>query len=184
MLKLVARGGLAIASLECRWLMVLLLLSLPVSAQEPAQELPLIDDVQSLKEQVLELNKDLFILEEELLFPAETQLNVYVSLDIGQYFKLDAVKLTLDGEMVSSHLYTGRQVSALQRGGIQKLFQGNVRSGEHEVVAVFTGFGPEGKDYRRATKLSFEKTSDAKHLELKIIDSTALQQPEFVVKEW
>ena len=148
------------------------------------QQQALVDDVQSIKEQVLELNKDLFILEEELLFPAETQLSVYVSLDVGEYFKLDAVKLMVDGEMVSSYLYTDRQIDALRRGAIQRLYQGNVRSGEHEVVAVFTGFGPQGENFRRATDITFNKDSDAKHLELKIIDSTALQQPEFVVKEW
>ncbi|WP_019528315.1 hypothetical protein [Dasania marina] len=164
------------------WLFSLVaLLNSAVFAQSPQA---LVDDVQSIKEQVLELNKDLFILEEELLFPAETQLSVYVSLDVGEYFKLDAVKLMVDGEMVSSYLYTDKQVDALRRGAIQRLYQGNVRSGEHEVVAVFTGFGPLGENFRRATDITFNKDSDAKHLELKIVDLTALQQPEFVVKEW
>lgn len=161
----------------------LLLLSIVLPAAA-AEDTSLADQVQSVKSQVLELNKDLFVLEEELLFPASTQLSIYVSLDIGEYFKLDAVKLSVDGEMVGSYLYTARQIDALQRGGIQRLYQGNIRSGEHEVVAVFTGFGPNGEDYRRATELRFEKTDDAKHLELKIVDSTAKQQPEFVVKEW
>ncbi|MCR8922371.1 AraC family transcriptional regulator [Dasania sp. GY-MA-18] len=164
------------------WLFSFILFAAGSASAQPEQAL--VDDVQSIKEQVLELNKDLFILEEELLFPAETQLSVYVSLDVGQYFKLDAVKLMVDGEMVSSYLYTDSQVDALRRGAIQRLYQGNVRSGEHEVVAVFTGFGPQGENFRRATDITFTKDSDAKHLELKIIDSTALQQPEFVVKEW
>lgn len=142
------------------------------------------EQVQSLKEQVLKLNKDLFILEEELLYPSETQLAVYVSLDIGHYFTLDAVKLSLDGEVVSSYLYTDRQVDALKRGGIQRLYMGNIRSGEHELVAVFTGLGPNGEDYRRASELTFSKDDDVKNIELKIVDSTAIQQPEFIVKEW
>ena len=152
-----------------------------------AQELDsgaLVDDVQSLKEQVLELNKDLFILEEELLFPSNTQLAVFVSLDVGHYFTLDAVKLTLDGKEVSHYLYTDRQLDALRRGGVHRLFVGNIKSGEHEVVAVFTGRGPKGRDYRRATTLTFDKQNDARNLELRIVDSTAKQQPEFAVKEW
>src|SRR5580698_2313090 len=39
-------------------------------------------DVQGLKKEVLDLNKDLFLLEEELLFPANTQVAVFVSLDV------------------------------------------------------------------------------------------------------
>lgn len=145
---------------------------------------PLTEQVQDIKGQILDLNKDLFILEEELLFPANTQLSVYVSLDIGEYFSLDAVKLSVDGKMVSSYLYTEKQIDALKRGGIQQLYKGNVRNGEHEVVAVFTGLGPNGEDYRRASQLVFDKDGDAKHIELKIIDSEAHQRPEFVIKEW
>lgn len=182
MLTVIRRSVLKVTQYSVLWLFSFVaLLSSPVFAQ---QEQPLVDDVQTIKEQVLELNKDLFILEEELLFPSETQLSVYVSLDVGEYFKLDAVKLTVDGEMVSAYLYTDKQIDALRRGGIQRLYQGNIRGGEHEVVAVFTGFGPNGENFRRATDLIFQKDDDAKHLELKIVDSTALQQPEFVVKEW
>ena len=157
---------------------------LVLSSTLMAQEQPLTDDLQSLKSQVLELNKDLFILEEELLFPSNTQLAVFVSLDVGHYFSLDAVKLTVDGDDVSHYLYTDRQLDALRRGGVHRLYVGNIKSGWHEIVAVFTGRGPQGRDYRRATSLTFNKLSDAKNLELKIVDSSAKQQPEFSVKEW
>lgn len=141
-------------------------------------------DVQSVKKQVLELNKDLFILEEELLFPASTQVAVYVSLDIGHFFKLDAVKVLLDGDVVGADLYTDRQTDALRRGGIQRFYQGNIKKGEHEIVAIVTGTGPNSENYRRAATLKFEKGSETKNLELKIIDSSTLDQPEFVIKEW
>ncbi len=140
--------------------------------------------LESIKSQVLQLNRDLFILEEELLFPADTQIAVFLSMDVGQFFQLDAVKLTLDDEVVTNYLYTERQVDALLRGGVQRLYLGNLRSGEHELVAVFTGRGPKGRDFRRGLTLVFSKQSGSKHIELKIIDSTATHQPEFVVKEW
>lgn len=158
-------------------------LSLVVTAGEP-QEAPLATQVQDIKKQVLSLNRDLFILEEELLFPTNTQIAVFLSMDLGKFFQLDAVKLTLDDKVVTNYLYTERQVDALHRGGVQRLFMGNIKAGEHEVVAVFTGRGPEGRDFRRGTTLKFEKGSEAKHLELKITDSKAKQQPEFEVKEW
>jgi hypothetical protein len=148
------------------------------------EELSLDEQVQSIKAQTLELNRDLFILEEELLFPDNTQVAVFLSLDIGEFFTLDAVKLTVDGTVVSNYLYTARQVDALRRGGVHRLFMGNMKAGAHEVVAVFTGKGPNGRDYRRATSLNFEKTLGAKHLELQITDSENLRQPEFRVKEW
>ncbi len=164
-------------------LLFFLAASAPVRAAENEQQL-LGTQIQDLKQQVLELNKDLFILEEELLYPSNTQLAVFLSLDIGYFFALDAVKLTLDGELVTHYLYTDRQLDALVRGGVQRLYIANIKKGEHEIVAVFTGRGPQGRDYRRAGSVTFEKTSEAKYLELKIMDSKANKQPEFVIKQW
>ncbi|TGD75628.1 AraC family transcriptional regulator [Mangrovimicrobium sediminis] len=144
----------------------------------------LADQIQDIKQQTLQLNRDLFILEEELLYPTNTQMAVYLSVDIGTFFALDAVKLSIDGTVVANYLYTERQVDALQRGGIHRLYLGNVKNGPHEVVAVFTGKGPQDRDYRRATSLVVEKTAGAKNLELQISDSEARQQPEFMVREW
>ena len=152
------------------------------STTAPAKSLN--TQVQDLKQQVIQLNRDLFILEEELLFPTNTQVAVFVSMDVGHYFQLDAVKLTLDDQVVSNYLYTDKQIDALHRGGVQRLYVGNVKTGEHELVAVFTGRGPQGRDYRRGATVVFDKSADAKKIELKIVDSKATQQPEFLVKEW
>lgn len=163
---------------------VLLVLALSFLSLGVQAEGNLTADIQQLKQQTLNLNRDLFILEEELLFPSNTQIAVFVSLDVGEFFALDAVKLSIDGEVVSHYLYTERQLDALRRGGIHRLHLGNLKSGEHEVVAVFTGRGPQGRDYRRGTQLVVTKGSTAKHLELKITDSETSYQPEFAIKEW
>lgn len=150
-----------------------------------AQDTPALQqEIQDIKQQTLELNRDLFILEEELLFPSNTQLAIYLSMDADELFALDAVKLSIDGAVVTNYLYTERQVDALQRGGVQRLYMGNLKAGEHEIVAVFTGKGPLGRDFRRATHLQVVKASGAKNLELKISGSEATQQPDFAVKEW
>jgi hypothetical protein len=164
--------------------LVFFCLSHSFSMAAEAQDQRLDSQVEDLKQEILALNKDLFILEEELLYPSNTQLSVFLSMDVGYFFALDAVKLTLDGELVSNYLYTDRQLDALARGGVQRLFIGNLRKGPHEIVAVFTGRGPQGRDFRRATAVSFEKSSDAKYMELKIMDQTANNQPEFLVKQW
>ena len=152
--------------------------------EEEASSASLNKQVQDLKQQVIELNRDLFILEEELLFPANTQVAVFLSMDLGEFFQLDAVTLKLDDKVVTNYLYTDKQIDALQRGGVQRLFMGNLKTGEHELVAVFTGRGPKGRDYRRGATVLFDKSTEAKKIELKIVDSTTTQQPEFMVKEW
>jgi hypothetical protein len=140
--------------------------------------------IQTLKQDVMELNRDLLVLEEELLFPASTQVAVFVSLDVGALFALDSVQLKVDNSVVAHYLYTERELKALQRGGVQRLYLGNLKAGKHELVAVFTGKGPHDRDYRRATSLSFDKATGPKYLELQIRDESRNLQPEFRVKEW
>ena len=140
--------------------------------------------VQTLKKEVLEINRDLYVLEEELLFPANTQIAVFVSVDVGDFFDLDSVQLKLDDKIVANYLYTKREVDALHRGGVQQLYLGNVTSGEHELIALFVGKGPNGRDYRRGANVVVDKGLGAKYLELKISDRSIKKQPEFVIKEW
>lgn len=139
--------------------------------------------VESLKESVLTLNRDLLILEEELLYPASTQVAVYVSMDLGTFFNLDAIKLQINGQLVASELYTDKQTKALFRGGVQRLYMGNLKTGEHEISAIFTGRGPQ-RDYKRGAKITVTKGQDPVVLELRIVDSTAQLQPEFSIKQW
>jgi hypothetical protein len=162
-----------------------LLIALACAAQaEPTDFEALDGDVQGLKEDVLDLNRELFLLEEELLFPANTQVAVFLSMDTGNFFALDSVQLSIDDKPVAKYLYTEREVEALHRGGVQRLYLGNLKAGDHELVAVFTGKGPHGRDYRRATSLDFEKGLGARFLELAITDSEANLQPDFAVREW
>ena len=140
--------------------------------------------VQDIKSDVIKLNRDLLVLEEELLFPANTQVALFVSMDVGKMFELDSVQIKLDDKMVSSYLYTPLEVSALHRGGVQRIYLGNLKVGEHELVAYFTGKGPHDRDYKRGATVKFEKSTDAKYIELRIKDSEAKLQPEFDVKVW
>jgi hypothetical protein len=141
-------------------------------------------DVQSLKKEVLDLNRDLSLLEEELLFPANTQVAVFLSLDVGAFFELDAVQVRLDNKEVANYLYSEREIGALNRGGVHRVFLGNVTTGKHELVAFFTGKGPHGRDYKRGANVTFEKKAGAKFLELRVSDRQSAQQPEFTVREW
>jgi len=164
---------------------VLLVMSFAQAADKPASSQRALDNqIQDLKQQVLELNRDLFMLEEDLLFPANTQFSVFLSMDAGQLFDLDSVQLKIDDKVVANHLYTEREINALRRGGVQRLYIGNIASGKHELVAFFTGQGPSKRDYRRGTTVTIEKTTDPQYVELKITDNATKEQPEFNVKVW
>ncbi|MEO8525679.1 MAG: hypothetical protein ABI460_13230, partial [Caldimonas sp.] len=127
--------------------------------------------VQDVKSDVIKLNRDLLVLEEELLFPANTQVALFVSMDVGKLFDLDSVQIKLDDKVVANYLYTPLEVQALHRGGVQRVWLGNLKTGEHEIVAFFTGKGPHDRDYKRGATVKFDKGTEAKYIELRILDS-------------
>jgi hypothetical protein len=150
----------------------------------PAETKTLDQEVQSLKKDVVDLNKDLFVLEEELLFPANTQVALYISMDVGTFFALDSVTVKIDNKEVKNYLYTAREADALLKGGVQQIYLGNLKVGKHELVAFFTGKGPVERDYKRGATINFDKGVGAKYLELKITDRVPKHQPEFMIKDW
>jgi len=157
----------------------------PAPADASSSEFKTLDqEVQGVKKDVIDLNKDLFVLEEELLFPANTQVAVYVSMDVGAFFALDSVTLKIDNKEVKNYLYTAREADALLKGGVQQIYLGNLKVGKHELVAFFTGKGPVERDYRRGATINFDKGVGAKYLELKITDKVVKHQPEFQIKDW
>jgi len=142
------------------------------------------EETQALKKDVVDLNRDLFVLEEELLYPANTQVAVFLSMDVGEFFALDTVTLKIDQKEVANYLYTPREVEALLKGGVHRLYIGNLKVGNHELVAFFTGKGPNNRDYKRGASIKFEKGIGEKYLELKINDRQRRMQPEFEIKDW
>jgi hypothetical protein len=156
----------------------------PASAASAPLAATLDGRVQDVKSDVIKLNRDLLVLEEELLFPANTQVALFVSMDVGKMFELDSVQVKLDDKVVANYLYTPLEVQALHRGGVQRVWLGNLKTGDHEIVAFFTGKGPHDRDYKRGATVKFEKGTEAKYIELRIQDSTGKLQPEFDVKLW
>lgn len=163
--------------------------AMPAPAQAEPGETPadtrgIDEETQQLKKDAIDLNRELFMLEEELLFPANTQVAVFVSMDVGEFFALDSLQLKLDDREVANYLYTEREAEALLKGGVHRVYLGNLKVGQHELVAIFTGKGPNQRDYRRGATLKFDKAVGAKYLELKITDRQRRAQPEFEIKDW
>lgn len=142
------------------------------------------DQLQSLKTRVVALNNNIRTLEEDLLFPVNTQTTVFVSMDTGKYFDLESVKLKLNDKLVTSHLYSDQELTALENGGVQRLYLANLGTGQHEVTAFFTGKGPMGRAYKRAATAMVSKEKGAAYVELRITDVESKQQPEFSVQQW
>jgi hypothetical protein len=172
-------------ALACSAVMTSTALAANSAPAKPGGEFGSLDGrIQDVKSEVMQLNRDLMVLEEELLFPANTQVAVFVSMDVGKLFTLESVQLKLDDKAVANYLYTPAEVEALHRGGVQRVYMGNLRAGEHELVAVFTGKGPHERDYRRGATVKFEKGTDPRYVELQIKDSSGNLKPEFSVKVW
>jgi hypothetical protein len=154
-------------------------LTAEIGGDKPAAAGRVDNNLEDVRKSLLKLKRDLVILEEDLLFPASSQVAVYLSMDLGEFFQLDSVTLKLNGKEVHHHLYTEKQVDALFRGAVQKLYVGNARQGDNRVTAFFTGRGPSGRDFRRATTVEFEKSFEPTYIELAVSDSESKYQPDF-----
>ena len=140
-------------------------------------------DIQSLKQDVLQLNKDLALLEQELLYPS-TQTAVFLSLDVGTPIRLVDINIMLDGKHVGYHFYTEQEFEALKKGGVHRIFESNVGAGKHLLKATITGYDPQGRDYQKIAKYQFVKQPKKKFLELRIVDDLDTNTHKFEFKEW
>ena len=127
--------------------------------------MPSLDEqVQEIKSDVLEIAAELRNLEERLLFPSNTQVAVFVSLDLeeGDSLELDSVQIQIDGQPAARHIYSFKELEALQKGGVQRLYTGNVRTGEHRLEVAVTGVTAGGKDFVHSESFNFTKEVDPK----------------------
>lgn len=141
-------------------------------------------DIQKLKLNVIDLNKDLRLMEEKLLFPSSTKYSVFLSLSTGQFFQLEGIKFKLDGKFVATHVYSDKQRQALSRGGVHRLFITNLSEGKHTATAFFTGIGSNGRPYKRAASLDFTKGEGSEYLQIGVSDDGETQEPVFQLKQW
>ena len=167
-------------------LITILLASMLTSQEATANEEnnTSVESVEILKRDLLELNKELFILEEELLFPANTQVAIFISQDSGSAFKMDHAKVLLNNKAVNYHLYTENELDALSRGAVHRIHTINLNQGDHKLVIIFGGFGPMRREYKLAAELEFKKTTGTQFIELRILADAQSQQPEFEFNIW
>ena len=97
------------------------------------------EQVQEIKQDVLAISAQLNQLEEKLIYPSDTQLAFFVSVEKGSDYQPDAIKIKLNGEDIAHYIYSYKEVEAMHRGGLQRVFVGNVRSGEHKLDVSVIG---------------------------------------------
>jgi activator of 2-hydroxyglutaryl-CoA dehydratase len=148
-----------------------------------AAEASMPGDLQGMKGELLNLNRDISQLESQLLFPS-TETSVVVAVDPGSGVKLVDVNLLLDDKNVGYHYYSQQEYEALLKGGMQRIFTGNVTSGQHTLKATITGYDPNGKDFQRTATYTFTKGAQRKVIELKASDNAARTESEFRFREW
>ena len=139
-----------------------------VCAQELASaEMRSLDEqVQEIKTDVLGIAAELNRLEEKLLYPSNTQLAVFVSLAEGEKVRLDSVRIQVDGELVAHHIYSFKELEALQKGGVQRLFTGNLPTGAHQLDVTVAGKLGSGRDYSGTKSFPLDKRVGPEVVEL------------------
>ena len=136
----------------------------PAQAQDTyRQQMKGLDEqVQEVKSDVLSIAAELNQLQERLLYPSDTHLAVFVALAKGETLRLDAVQIQIDGQPVAHSIYSFKELEALQKGGVQRIYTGNVTTGEHQIEVSIAGKLDTGKDYARTEHFAFTKGIEPK----------------------
>jgi hypothetical protein len=115
------------------------------------------EQVQEIKSDVLAISSELSLLEEKLLYPSGTQVAVFIVLAKGDPMRLDAVRLQIDGQLVAHYIYSFKELEALRKGGVQRIYVGNVTTGDHQLEVLVDGKLEGGADFSRTDHFAFRK---------------------------
>ena len=131
------------------------------------------EQVQEIKADVLAIAAELNQLEEKLLYPSNTQIAVFVSLADGESFRLDSVQIQMAGKPVAHHIYTYKELEALRKGGVQRIYTGNIRSGQHDLMVSVAGKSAGGSNFEQTEKFKVTKAVGPKFVEIELTDQGA-----------
>jgi hypothetical protein len=140
----------------------------PEATAEQQQMRGLDEQVQEVKSDVLSIGAELNQLEEKLLYPSGTQVAIFVALAKGDEMRLDAVRLEIDGQLVAHYIYSAKELEALRKGGVQRIYVGNVATGEHQLNVLVDGKLKAGTDFSRTEHFTFHKEVKPKLVELTV----------------
>lgn len=140
------------------------------------------EQVQSLKGEVISINRELMLLQEKLIYPSTTQMSVFVSLQANPKFSLDSIELKVDGKTVEKHIYTFRELEALHKKGVQRLYTGNIAVGKHQLAVSIIGHTSSNSAYRKSSTFPLDKAAGPKLVELKVVGNSG--KPSIKLATW
>ena len=138
----------------------------PAAVREPSQDeissdqqqmRGLDEQIQEIKSDSLRMAAELSQLEEKLVYPSGTQVAIFVELAKGDMMRLDAVRLQIDGQLVAHYVYSAKELQALRKGGAQRIYVGNVTTGDHKLDVLVDGKLEGGADFSRTGQFTFRK---------------------------
>lgn len=144
----------------------------------------LVSEAEKIKKEIIQINQELYKFQEELLYPTNTQLAIFLSYSEKTAFVLDSIEINLDGNLVSSALYRDSEIDALKKGGIQRIYLGSLSDGKHKLSMQFNGQGQNERYFRRKKVLNFIKEEKARYIQLIVSDNNVSGEPLFKVKQW
>lgn len=166
------------------YFILLLIAGVSVKA-EPTQAVSQVSEKAiAVKQSVLELNRDLYQLEEDLLSPATTRASLYFSLSYGEFFVPYSINVSVDDKHTVNYIYSERQVSALRQGGVQPLQDLNLGPGIHQIKAIAKGVDNNGKSRELVIEQEIEKHDQPLYIELKVQDKIEIQSAELLISQW
>jgi hypothetical protein len=141
------------------------------------------EQVQEIKSDILKISEELSRLEEKLLYPSGTQVAIFIALAKGDQMRLDAVRLQINGQLVAHHIYSFKELEALRKGGVQRIYVGNVATGDHQLEVVIDGKLEGGADFNRSERFTFRKEVKPKLVGLTLSEPRSGNTP-IAVGEW
>lgn len=150
----------------------------------PQFDKSVIKEAEELKKKLIQLNRELYFFEKELLYPTNTQLAVFLSLAPQNSLIIDSIEILLDKQLVASYIYKENEISALKKGGIQRVFLGSLSDGAHNLTVKFNGQGANNRYFKREKKIKFTKENDAKYIQMMVSESKTTREPLFKFKQW
>ncbi|HEX5042875.1 MAG TPA: hypothetical protein VFV75_08200 [Candidatus Polarisedimenticolaceae bacterium] len=154
------------------------------AGQSDQQQMRGLDEqVQEIKSDVLGISQELSRLEEKLLYPSGTEVALFVALAKGEPMRLDAVRVQIDGQLVAHYIYSFKELEALRKGGVQRLYVGNVTTGEHQLEVMVDGKLEGGADYSHTEHFTFRKEVKPKLVGLRVAGTDSAIAP-IALEEW
>lgn len=145
---------------------------------------PLDSEIDHLKADVAALSQTLYELEEEVLYPADTRVAVFLTLKDRDGLELDTIELYLNDTPVASHLYTDRERGSLKQGGVQRLYMGNLPHGAHQLRAVITARSANERFVRREVTHDFRKRPGESRIQMTLDARAPDFEPVVSFQEW